>query len=202
MSTWLRPLKDIRFAEVLDGRLGRHGVREEVKADSKEGYRYLSGSDGVLVVAQSEDGTCTFYRRSFTPVPWAVLDALTAEFRTELVTDQDHRYWGCETKEEWDAACQKLASKHEDEFYDDIVHYLRSEPHNLSPGTIGMKQAEIAKTLVAQDPSLMMPENRGALLAAVEHIFQQREGTTVTLTQEDMAQAILMATRSGDLPRS
>lgn len=65
MSTDYRPLKDILFDEVFDGRLEKYGIAK-VLPDN------LIGRDGVLVVYRGRDGTCTFRRNGFTAVPYAV----------------------------------------------------------------------------------------------------------------------------------
>jgi hypothetical protein len=202
MSTDYRPLKDILFDEVFDGRLEKYGVQEQVRPDTTERDRYLIGRDGVLVVYQNQDGTCNLRRDSFSVVPYAILDSLAEEFNTEIVTEHDHRFWGFETEEEWDAFNEKLAREHEDKFYKALLHYVRGEPHGLSPGTIGMIQADIAKTIVTREPSLMRPENRSALLAAVERIYEEEHTVKVTLTEQDLAQVAMMVTRTDDLPRS
>jgi hypothetical protein len=202
MSTMYRPLKDLLFAEIFNGRLEKYDIREKVQPDSTETRRYLAGSDGVLIVYREENATCTFERAGFTAVPWAVFDALAEEFDTEFVSEHDHRFWGFATEEEWDAFNEKIARKYEDEFYKDLLHYVRGEPHGLSPGTIGMIKADIAKTIVTREPSLMKPENRSVLLAAVEGIYDKEHAVKVTLTEQDRAQATMMGARTGDLPRS
>jgi hypothetical protein len=170
MSTGYRPLPDILYAQLFDGCLQKHGVCEVIRADSTESQRYLEGNDGVLVAYRKKDGTCTFSRLSFTPTPWSVFDAITAEFGVELVTEHDHRYWGFVTEEEWDSFNDRLAREYEDRFYNDVLHYVRDEPNGLKPNTVGMINAEIAKTLIESDPRLTAPENRAELLNLVRTI--------------------------------
>jgi hypothetical protein len=135
-------------------------------------------------------------------MPWAVFDALTEEFEIDLVSEHDHRYWGFSTEEEWVAFQEKIAKKNEDAFYSDLLRYLRDEPNDLKPGTNGMTMAEIAKTLVANDPGLMAHEKRDALLEAVNVIYYREHAVTVTLTEQDLALAEMMVARTGDLPEA
>ena len=202
MSTSYRPIPAIPFTELFDGRLDKYGVREKAHADSTQRNRYLLGSDGVLEAYQNDDGTSSFSRRSFTPVPWTVIDALTEEFETELVSEHDHRFWGFATKEEERDFHEKMAKESEDEFYNDLIHYLRGAPNDLKTGTVGMQKAEIAKGLVASDASLMAPNNRQRLLEAVEAVYDRDHAITVTLTEKDLAAVELMVARTNKLPQA
>jgi hypothetical protein len=200
MSTYYAPIPDISFDQLFDGRLEKYGVKEEIVANPTEGTRYLVGCDGFLQVHRQENGTCTFTRRGC--VPWSIFDALTEEFRIELVSEHDHRYWGFATEEEWDAWHKQRAKEAGDEFYDNILKYLRGEPNGLLPGTIGMIKAKIAKTLVENDPALMVPEKRDVLLEAVRAVYDRDHAVTITLTKQDLAAAHMIAVRTDDLPKA
>jgi hypothetical protein len=200
MSTHYRPLPDIPFAQLFDGRLEKYGIKEEIAANSTEGRRYLTGRDGFLQVLQEENGTCTFTRRGC--VPWSIFDALTEEFEIELVSENDHRYWGFATAEEWDDWHKQGAKEAEDEFYNNLLKYVRDEPNGVLPGTIGMIKAEIAKTLVRSDPGLLASEKRDLLLEAVRAIYDRDHAVKITLTKQDQAAAEMMVARTDDLPKA
>jgi hypothetical protein len=200
MSTDWRPIPDIPFAELFDGRLEKYGIRALIVDRETEGWQYLEGPDGTLSVSRAEDGTCIFTRRGV--VPWTIFDAIAEEFKIEWVSEYDHRYWGFATEKEWDDWNNQLAKESEDEFYNDLVKYLRDEPNGLRPGTIGMIKAEIAKTLVKGDLGLMAPEKRNALLEAVEAIYDRDHAVKIELTEQDLAAAELMAARTDDLPKA
>ena len=121
----------------------KYGIKEEIVANPTEGTRYLVGCDGFLQANRQENGTCTFTRRGVTP--WSIFEAIAQEFKVEFVSEHDHRYWGFATEEEWDAWHEQGAKEAEDEFYDNILKYLRGEPNVVLPGTILMIKAEIAK---------------------------------------------------------
>jgi hypothetical protein len=202
MSTDYRPIPVIPFVVLFDGCLEKYGIRETADAGGSTRRRCLVGSDGVLEVYEHDDGSSSFTRRSFTPVPWSVIDALTEEFGVELVSEHDHRYWGFATAEEERQFHEKMAKESNDRFYDDLIRYLRGEPHGIKPGSVEMQWAEIAKALVASDESLMTQRNRQRLEEAIKVIYDRDHAVTVTLTPEDMAAVELMVARTNKLPQA
>ncbi|MCX7310243.1 MAG: hypothetical protein NTV56_00590 [Alphaproteobacteria bacterium] len=204
MSTNCRPLSKIPFVQLFDGRLEKYGVRERISADTtkNKNRRDLVGRDGVLAVYREEDGGCSFTRLCFTPVPWAVLDALDKEFKIEIVTEHQPQYWGFDTEEEWEAFNKKTSKEHEDEFYADLLNYLNGRPHKISRGTVGMQRAKIAKKIVKRDPELLQPKNRTALMQAVIAIYERDHAVIVRLTDQDIASVKMMAARTDDLPKA
>lgn len=198
MSTWWRPASDIPFAQLSDGRLEKYGIR--IVDTPHDGKLFLVVRDDFLELERQKNGDCNFKRRGYVLSP--INRALTEEFEIEWVSEHDHRFWGFATEEEWYAFNEKLTKEDEDRFYNDLLHYLRHEPNDLSPGTIGMIKAKIAKTLVASDPSLTAPEKRNALLEAVSAIYDPDDAKTTTLTERDLAPVELMAARTDDLPKA
>lgn len=202
MSTDYKPLTAIPFDSLFDGRLAKYGICETIKPDTSESVRYLLGRDGILRVFSEENGRdSSFERPSFTPMPWSICDALTAEFETEFVSEHDHRYWGFDTAGEWDAYQNKIAADYENEFYADIIRFYRGKSHDLEPGTIGFAKATVARSLIDRDPSLMKPDKRDALLALIDEADEQK-AVVVQLTPEELAMAELMMARTDDLPKA
>jgi hypothetical protein len=202
MSTSYRSLTEIPYESLFDSRLEKHGVREELRSDTTAEYRYLVGRDGALIAFPENNGLgCSFSRPSFAPMPWAVLDALVDEFQVELVTEYDHRYLGFDAAEEWDAFQEELAKENEDWFYKNLLHYVRGEPNDLPPGTIGMTQADIAKTLIELDQSLAEPGKREVLLKKVEAVYWEKHSVSVSLTDADREAAKMFMARIKDLPK-
>jgi hypothetical protein len=199
MSTYYRPIPDILFDHLFDGRLEKHGIRERILASSDVRTRYLEGCDGTMEAHREDDGSSSFMLRGF---PWAVWDALKDEFEVELVSEHDHRYWGFSSEEEYESFMDKVAQEGEDRFYNDLLHYLRGEPNGLMPGTNGMIMAEIAKNLVVSDPGLMATERRNELIAAVDTIYMRDHAEFVTLSQDDMASIEMVVARTDDLPQA
>jgi hypothetical protein len=200
MSTDYRPLPDILFAQLFDGRPEKYGVREKISAHSTEVGRYLEGYDGVLLAYRAPDGTCGFEQRG--RVPWSIFDALIEEFQIESVSEHDHRFWGFSTEEEWDAFHKESARDGEDQFYNDLLRYLRDEQNVFRLGTIGMIRAEIAKTLIQSNPGFAAPEKRDVLLEAVRAIYDRDHSVTITLTEEDLAALGMVIARTDDLSKA
>jgi len=95
---------------------------------------------------------------------------------------------------------EKIADEHRNEFYVDLCAYVRGEPNNIRPGTIGEKQAKIAKELVENDPALMRPENKEKLLVEMEAVRDHR--VTIRLSPEEAAFAQMLGTHEDDLPQA
>jgi hypothetical protein len=177
MSTDTLPIPDILFEQLFDGRMEKHGIREKMMADSSAEKRYLEGRDGILQVYRNDHGASIFVRGSFTPIPWAVFDALIEEFKVELVGEDDHRFWGFATEEECSAYFENQRKEREDEFYSGLISYLRNEPTSFAAGGPGWSdyiQGTIAKELTVSDPGLMAPERRSELLAKIDAIYRNR----------------------------
>ena len=43
---------------------------------------------------------------------------------------------------------EEMAQKDDEEFHTELLKSLRGKPNDIKPGTIGMRKAEIARTLV------------------------------------------------------
>ena len=70
------------------------------------------------------------------------------------------------------------------------------------PGTIGEIKANIAKKLVAADPSLISLDNQAELMKAIDHIYERDHAVKITLSDTDMAAAKMSITHEDDLPQA
>ena len=125
--------------------------------------------------------------------PGKILNALANVFDTDIVSEYEPQFWGFDTQEEWDACMEKMSQKAEEEFHIELLKYLRGEPNDIRPGTIGMCQAEIARTLVEKDPSLLRSVNKDKdkLRNEIQSIYGREHAVTVALS-----------THEDDLPRA
>ena len=130
------------------------------------------------------------------------MNAIGQVFETYIALEYEAKYWGFDTEEEWEAFQEKLSKEGRDEFYVDLMKFLRNEPHDFRPGTNGMTMADLAKTLVEKDPSLLNPENREKLLAKIDEVFLGEHAIQVKLTPEDIAVAEMRVTHEDDLPQA
>ena len=149
MSTDYRLLRKVPACDLFDGRLEEFGVREHVKPEAKtEKSRLLTDGRNYLWVYIDDDGFVGCLSRYGGNAPGKILNAVADVFDTDLVSEYEPQFWGFDTQEEWDACMEKMSQKAEEEFHIEIFKYLRGEPNDIRPGTIGMCKAEIAKTLV------------------------------------------------------
>jgi hypothetical protein len=214
MSTYYRSLNPITFDEVFDGRMARFGVREHVEPGGTsdtdrcltDGRNYLwayATEDGFLgdIARYGGGGAATYDIPMGAPnAPGKILEAIAEAFDTEIVSEYEPQYWGFETEEEMDARHHEIHQEHRQEFYEEILRYLRGEPNDIRKGTIGARRAEIAKELISQTPDLV--EDKDRLLNEVERIDEERHVLKVTLTQEDLDLARLCAAHEDDLPQA
>jgi hypothetical protein len=100
LSYEFRPLKDIKFDLLIDGRLEKYGVQ----ADNGPSTVVLTGTDGSTVIASRESASThfEFHQQSY---PQQVFDAISREFGAELAGEDDFRFWGFSSLAEMVASC-------------------------------------------------------------------------------------------------
>jgi hypothetical protein len=114
------------------------------------------------------------------------------------VSEYEPEFWGFKTQEEWDAWEAKQAEEDGARFYKDLMNYVRGDPHDLKPGTLGMRCAERAKELIAANPDLALPDRQAELLEAAR---QDDDFLVVTISDSDIAWCKTLITHEDDLPR-
>jgi len=67
------------------------------------------------------------------------------------------------------------SAKYEQDFYNEVVKFVRGESHNIEPGTIGMMRAEIAKQLITGRPELLDEDMRTDLIEIVEATYDYQD---------------------------
>jgi hypothetical protein len=203
MSTSYRLLTEISAQDLFDGRLEELGIREHAAVDSNERSRCLTDGRNYLWVYIDERGNISdLVRYAPNGAPGKIMNAIGQVFETYIASEYEAKYWGFDTEEEWEAFQEKLSKEGRDEFYVDLMKFLRNEPHDIRPGTNRMIMADIANTLVEKDPSLLNPENREKLLAKIDEVFLGEHAIQVKLTPEDIAAAEMRVTHEDDLPQA
>ena len=174
MSTDYRLLRKVPACVLFDGRLEEFGVREEYDKPetTTEKSRLLTDGCNYLWAYIDDDGFVGCLTR-YAPngAPGKILNALANVFDTDIVSEYEPQFWGFDTQEEWDACMEKMSQKAEEEFHIKLLKYLRGEPNDIRPGTIGMCQAEIARTLVEKDPSLLLLVSKDKLRNEIQSIY-------------------------------
>ena len=202
MSTSYILSKKVSARDLLCGRLDTFGIREDVSSDTSERRRCLTDGRNYLWVYLTEDGFVGCLSRYGANAPGKILAAINEAFETDVFSEYEPQYWGFDTQEEWDAAEKKLADQHRDRFYADLCAYIRGEPNDIRPGTIGEIKAKIAKTLVESQAALLQPENKDRLLSEMEAIYDRDHAVIITLGPEEIALAEMLATHEDDLPKA
>ncbi len=107
MSTAYKSLKTISFEELFDGRLQKYGIQERQTVAATDVSRCLVGSDGLLWVYRNAGGEPCFVRYAGN-VAESIRIAIAVEFDTEVVSENDYRYWGAESSEAYEEALNRF----------------------------------------------------------------------------------------------
>jgi hypothetical protein len=190
------------MADLFDGRLENVGVHEKRCERTTSNSKCLTDGRNFLWVYCDEEGLVSSFTRSGMNAPQRILQAIGNAFGVDIVSEYEPEFWGYETREEWEAAWAAMAEKSEQNFYNEVVKFVRGEGHDIWPGTIGMIKAEIAKRLIAEAPDLLAEDKRPDLIKAVNMIYDRDHAVVVTLTDKDLAFARMAATHEDDLPQA
>lgn len=203
MSTGYCLVKKVSARDLFDGRLDEYGVREHIEpGKTSEKERCLTDGENYLPVSIDDDGFVSILTRYRGNAPGKILNAIADAFDTDIVSEYEPQFWGFDTNEEWEAWEEKMAREADDKFYIELSKYLRGEPHDIKPGTIGMIKAKIAAKLVEKDQTLLLPENKDKLLTEIESIYRRDHMVRVTLDPQQTAFAAMLVTHKDDLPRA
>jgi hypothetical protein len=203
MSTDYCPLKQVPACDLFDGRLEAFGVHEHVKPDeTTKTRRCLTDGRNYLWVYIDDDGFVAVLTRYGANAPGKILNAVAEACETDIVSEYEPQFWGFDTQEDWDVSMEQMSRESEENFYIEILKYLRREPNDIQPGTIGMIHAEIAKRVIAESPDLLAENKRPDLIKTVEMIYDRDHAIVVTLTDQDRAFTRMVATHEDDLPQA
>lgn len=201
MSTYFAPLKKIPPRDLFDGCLEQFGVREHiVPKQTTKNSRCLTDGRNFIWLSVSDDGHIVQLQIYGANAPGKILNAIADTFDIDIVSEYEPQYWGFNTQAEVDAFFDKMAAEHAENFLADLEKFVRGEPNDIRPGTIGMRQAEIGKALAEKDASLLLPENRNKFLSEIETVYKRDHADTVTLSSVQIALAEMFATHEDDLP--
>ena len=191
-------LKLLRFADLFDGRLDRFGVTESIRKRTPDESRCLTDGNSFVWVYPDSKGFAEFYTDFRFGSPERILSSVEEVFETKIVSEYEPQYWGFETLEEWDRWEAKISAKEDAEWYEDVMKYLRGEPHDIMPGTLGARWADRAKELIANRPELALPANKAQLLKEAK----ADTGEIIQVSEEGLATARMLATHEDDLPKA
>jgi len=173
MSTDYRTLKQVSASELFDGRLEKLGIREHPADRRMKTRRCLTDGRNYLWVNINDQGYVGGFSRYFPNHAGKILAAVEDVFDIEVLSEHEPQYWGFDTQAEWDAFQEELSREADEKFYQELLKCLRGEPNDIRPGTNGEAQAEAARTLVASDPSLLLPANKDVLLTRSKEVYER-----------------------------
>jgi hypothetical protein len=190
------------MSDLFDGRLEKVGVYEHQNDESTSTNRCLTDGRNFLWVHCNEEGFASTFTRYGGNAPQRVLRAVSDEFEVDIVSEYEPQFWGFKTKEEEAAFWEKQNERDEDEFYKELIGFVRGETHKLRLGTIGYIKAEIAKKLIAENSNLMDESKRSDLMKAINTVYDKDHAVVVTLAEKDLDFIRMAATHEDDLPQA
>jgi hypothetical protein len=116
MSTDFRPGRRIFARDVFDGRLAKFGVDERRTPDEGQARCLSDGQGNYLWVSIDDDGEVVDLTEYGLNKTDAILAAVAEAFETEIFSEHEPPYWGCETNEEFLDTYFSTVAKMEIEF--------------------------------------------------------------------------------------
>ena len=110
MSTDYRPLGDLSFSALFDGRLAKHGIREHVNERTAEDVRLLTDGRNFVHVFKGKNDQAKFARFAGNG-SYKILNAVCDAFDVRIVSEHDPQYWGYETMEQWANAWEEESQR-------------------------------------------------------------------------------------------
>lgn len=102
MSHDFRPERNIFACDLFDGRLAKFGVHEGPPPNENQVRTLVDGQGHGLGVWIDDDGDVSdFVARRWDRNTDAILAAVAEAFETEIFSEHEPQYWGCETHEEF-----------------------------------------------------------------------------------------------------
>ena len=111
MSVDMKLGTNVSGRDLFGERLKKFGIREARTRDNDERKRCLTDGRHCLWVYLSEDGFIEALVAYGMNQPVEILDAICETFGTEVYTEHDPQYWGCDTQEEWEVAMPEIAGQ-------------------------------------------------------------------------------------------
>jgi hypothetical protein len=187
--------KTIRASELFDGRLEKFGIRERILPEVAEELKRLDPdvtyerkrclTDGIsnLGVFVKDDGSIgRLVDYNIVRARNKNLKAIGEEFGTNMIPEYEPEFWGFCTEDgflDWQIALGEIE-------IDEIMRFLRGEPHDISRGTVGLVMADLVKELVTKYPALLLSENADQLRDTIRELNQRPNGVTLRLSDDDL----------------
>src|SRR5262245_33091914 len=141
MSTDFALSKKVSAHDLFGERLKNLGIREHIRPCTCETDRCLTDGTNYLWVSITEDGFVALLSRYGANAPSKILSAIREAFDTEIYSEYEPQFWGFDTEKEWCAALKAMSDEDDNEFYLQVLAYVRGEPNTIESGTIGAIKA-------------------------------------------------------------
>jgi hypothetical protein len=111
VSTDFKPQRRIFARDLFDGRLDEFSVREW-GTPSQHQRALTDGRENYLVVQIDDNGSVhEFTRYAWCNDPNTILAAVAEAFQTDIYSEHEPQYWGCETHEEVEKYLKEISKR-------------------------------------------------------------------------------------------
>src|SRR5215813_11394279 len=147
MSTGYVSLKTIQMADLFDGRMERFDIREEQTKDSSPEDRLLTDGFNFVWVYGKEGVVGGFTRYAPSGNPAFIFECICKVFDTNIVSEYEPEFWGCESQEEMDAMFEAAHRKDKEQFYGELASLLPVSPATSNRGPLAWNKQKSLKNL-------------------------------------------------------
>src|SRR5215207_6455898 len=134
--------------------------------------RCLTDGRNFLWITIDDFGCVHCFMRHAGSLATEMIASISLALNVRIVCEHEPEFWGFKTQKEWDEAWDKIGEGREQSLHIELLKYVRGEENNLSAYSV--EEGEIAKKLVRENPSLLLPENQEELLKEAKDIFTKR----------------------------
>lgn len=113
MSTDYRLEKCVRAADVLDGRLTAFGVWEQLSEYATEESKCLTDGRNCIWLYINDGGFVCSLSAYVASSPSRILRAISTVFDTEIFSEHEPQFYGCDSEEELQAAMDQMCKEPE-----------------------------------------------------------------------------------------
>jgi hypothetical protein len=203
MSTCYRLEKNISMNELFGGCLERFGIHKEKVEGKPTGERRLLTEGRNSLWICGDNITEEIYASAASRCPGKILAAIALVFDTNIWSEHNPQFWGFETDDKWEYSRDHFGREGREELYTEIIRFVEGQQNHIDLEVIGMRQAIIAKNLIAENPDLSSPVQEASLMQMIDKEYMEIDfDHPPTQGEDEMMIAKVIASMNDNLRRA